>query len=96
MRQIVTSQYERARQIIKDNVDTLHTMAKLLLEYETLNTDDIRRIMDGEEITRDKPEVRIRTREQMEEERLEREQKDKAQDEKQPIISGPLPEPGSA
>jgi cell division protease FtsH len=96
VRQIVTSQYERARQIIKDNVDTLHTMAKLLLEYETLNTDDIRRIMDGEEITRDKPEVRIRTREQMEEERLEREQKDKAQDEKQPIISGPLPEPGSA
>lgn len=92
VRRIVTEQYQRAETIIKDNLDTLHRMAKLLLEYETLDTQDIQMIMRGEELTRDKPTTRIRTREQIEEERQTRDNKE----EKPPMMGGPLPEPGSA
>lgn len=95
VRKIVTEQYQRAKIIIQNNIETLHCMAKLLLEYETLGTDDIMKIMAGEEITRDKPTTRIRTREQLEEERRVK-RDEPSEEEKPPIIGGPLPEPGSA
>jgi len=42
---IVTSAYKKTRQMINDNIDTLHRMAKGLLEKETLNSQDIDEIM---------------------------------------------------
>jgi cell division protease FtsH len=45
VRDIVTGAYEKANQLIKDNLDTLHSMANGLLEKETLNSDDIDEIM---------------------------------------------------
>ncbi len=45
VRDIVTGAYEKANQLITDNLDTLHTMANALLEKETLNSDDIDEIM---------------------------------------------------
>ncbi len=45
VRNIVNSAYERASKLIKDNVDTLHTMAKALLEKETLDGKAIDEIM---------------------------------------------------
>jgi len=42
---IVTGAYEKASQLIKDNLDTLHSMANGLLEKETLDSGDIDDIM---------------------------------------------------
>jgi cell division protease FtsH len=45
VRDIVTGAYEKANQLITDNLDTLHRMAKALLEKETLDSKDIDEIM---------------------------------------------------
>ena len=45
VKNIVTGAYEKTRQFIQDNLDTLHKMASALLEKETLNSNDIDRIM---------------------------------------------------
>jgi cell division protease FtsH len=45
VRNIVKGAYEKASKLIKDNVDTLHTMAKALLEKETLDGKAIDEIM---------------------------------------------------
>jgi cell division protease FtsH len=49
VRNIVNSAYEKSSKLIKDNVDTLHTMAEALLEKETLDSKDIDKIMGIEE-----------------------------------------------
>ena len=46
---IITEQYDRARQIIEDNRDKLEVMARRLLDWETLESDQIDAIMKGEE-----------------------------------------------
>ena len=45
VRNIVNSAYEKSSKLIKDNVDILHTMAKALLEKETLDGKAIDEIM---------------------------------------------------
>jgi cell division protease FtsH len=42
---IVTGAYDKTRQFIKDNLETLRKMASALLEKETLNSKDIDEIM---------------------------------------------------
>ena len=42
---IVTTAYKKTSQMIKDNIETLHRMAKGLLEKETLDSHDIDEIM---------------------------------------------------
>jgi cell division protease FtsH len=45
----------RARQILTDHVDQLHTIAQALLEYETLTGEEIKRLIAGEDIDRPDP-----------------------------------------
>ena len=47
VRDIVTGAYEKAFQLIRDNLEIHDRMAKALLERETLNSDDIDEIMAG-------------------------------------------------
>lgn len=47
IRRIVDEQYSRARKIIEDNKDKVELMAGLLLEWETLDTEQINDIMEG-------------------------------------------------
>ena len=47
VRKIVTEQYERATRIIKENRDTLVRLAEALLEHESLDGVQIRRIVAG-------------------------------------------------
>ncbi len=56
IRQIVDTANERARKILTDNLDGLHTLANGLLEYETLTGDEIAALLRGETITRVDPE----------------------------------------
>jgi cell division protease FtsH len=47
IRRIIDEQYARARKIIEDNREKVETMATALLEWETLNADQINDIMAG-------------------------------------------------
>jgi cell division protease FtsH len=47
IRRIVDQQYALARKIIEDNRDKVEVMAKALLEWETLDADQINDIMEG-------------------------------------------------
>ncbi|MTJ83398.1 MAG: ATP-dependent metallopeptidase FtsH/Yme1/Tma family protein [Telmatospirillum sp.] len=53
IRGIVDTAYSRARKTLTDHLDGLHSLAQGLLEYETLSGDDIRKLMQGEPLTRD-------------------------------------------
>jgi cell division protease FtsH len=45
---IVSSQYEIARKVISENLEGLHALAKAVVEKETLDAEDIDRILRGE------------------------------------------------
>jgi len=47
IRRIIDEQYGRARRIIEENQDKVEIMASTLLEWETLDTDQINDIMEG-------------------------------------------------
>ena len=47
VRAIVDRNYKRAEQILKDNMDKLHSMADALMKYETIDTEQIADIMAG-------------------------------------------------
>jgi cell division protease FtsH len=49
---IVTQGYDRAKQVLTDNIDQLHALAAALLEVETLTGDEISRVLAGERIER--------------------------------------------
>ncbi|AOW13466.1 cell division protein FtsH [Hydrogenophaga crassostreae] len=47
VRSIIDIQYKLARDLIEENRDKMHAMAKALLEWETIDADQIDDIMDG-------------------------------------------------
>jgi len=47
VRRIIDAQYAAARRLIEDNQDKMHTMAKALLEWETIDSEQIDDIMAG-------------------------------------------------
>ena len=49
IRKIIDEQYDVARRLIEDNSDKMHAMAKALLEWETIDADQIHDIMEGRE-----------------------------------------------
>ncbi len=49
VRRIIDSNYRRAEQLLKDNIENLHTMAQALMKYETIDTQQINDIMAGRE-----------------------------------------------
>jgi cell division protease FtsH len=49
VRRIIDMQYALARSLIEENADKMHTMAKALLEWETIDKEQIDDIMDGKE-----------------------------------------------
>ncbi|MBZ0201237.1 MAG: ATP-dependent zinc metalloprotease FtsH, partial [Ignavibacteriaceae bacterium] len=50
IRTIVSDAMERAARILAENIDSLHLLAKELLEREILDSDEIDKIMHGEEL----------------------------------------------
>lgn len=47
VRRIIDEQYALARKLIEENKDKIEVMAKALLEWETIDSDQIKDIMDG-------------------------------------------------
>jgi cell division protease FtsH len=52
IRMIVESAYARATDVLTKHIDQLHSVAKALLEYETLSGDEIKGLLRGEPIIR--------------------------------------------
>ncbi len=53
IKNFVNTGYEEAKRILTDHEDQLHTIAKGLLEYETLSGDEMRNLLDGKPPVRD-------------------------------------------
>jgi cell division protease FtsH len=49
MRKLITRNYDRAEKLLNENIDKLHAMAKLLIKYETIDSEQIDAIMEGRE-----------------------------------------------
>jgi cell division protease FtsH len=56
VRDIVERNYRRAHEILGGKIDILHSLAKALLEYETLDGAEVERIVQGQKIERAAPE----------------------------------------
>jgi cell division protease FtsH len=60
---LVTGGYEKAKDILRQNIAILHSMAEALLEHETIDSDEVDLLIRGgrlEEINRRREERRIR------------------------------------
>ncbi len=55
VKRFVEKGLSRARQLLTDHIDQLHTIAQALLEYETLTGEEIKRLIAGEDIGRPDP-----------------------------------------
>ena len=51
VRAIVNRNYERARQLLIDNMDILHAMKDALVKYETIEEEQIKQLMNREPVT---------------------------------------------
>jgi len=49
VRKLIEENYDRAKSILEKHMDQLHLLAKALIKYETLDTTDIDRVMEGKE-----------------------------------------------
>jgi cell division protease FtsH len=56
VRRLVQSGLDEARRILTERLEDLHTLAKALLEYETLSGDEITNVLKGIPPRRDEPE----------------------------------------
>ena len=59
IRRLVTEGEQRARHILDEHLDGLHTVAKALLEYETLSGEEVKALLRGEKIYRPEEPVDI-------------------------------------
>ncbi len=47
IRAVIDRNYERAEQVLKEDIDKLHKMSEVLLELETIDSDQVEDIMEG-------------------------------------------------
>jgi len=50
VKRVITNAYDRAKAVLSENLDLLHTLAQALLERETLTAEDIKMIARGEQL----------------------------------------------
>lgn len=92
VKSIIDRAYDETKQLLEDNNDKLERIAKAVLKYETLNADDVQKIVDGE--TLDKPTVAdLLSREQEKTESETEKNADKKADSQQPDPQTPPPLP---
>ncbi|HMJ79582.1 MAG TPA: cell division protein FtsH, partial [Candidatus Dormibacteraeota bacterium] len=57
--EIVISCYDRAKKLLQENFETLNRLANALIEYETLEAEDVEVLVKGGTITRERPKPRV-------------------------------------
>ncbi len=72
VRRIMLSQYQRAKALLEKNREALKRIADALIEYETLEGDEVQTLMEGKALTRPPPKVRMATREEVDRKRAEK------------------------
>jgi cell division protease FtsH len=58
VRRLIEEAEAAARKVLTDNLDELHKLAAALLEYETLNGEEAKKVIKGEDIGREDPNNR--------------------------------------
>ncbi len=61
VRSIAEGCYHDAVSSLRESLDQLHAMAEALLEYETLDAAEVRKIMNGEKIVRPEPSAEVKS-----------------------------------
>jgi cell division protease FtsH len=64
VRSIITTQYERAKKLIASNIPMLDRIGNALLEYETIDGQELLALMRGELLSRAKPTQKVKSREE--------------------------------
>ena len=80
---ILTENYQKATQLLKENLDKLHAMANLLLEKETIYGEEVDKIMAG--ISNEEIVANMKEKEDAERQKLEQEKQKKADEDKRRI-----------
>jgi cell division protease FtsH len=62
IRAIIDGAYARATKVLSENIDELHLLAKGLLEHETLSGDEIKQVIKGEPVIRNRPDEPVPAR----------------------------------
>jgi len=89
---IMTKAYDDSHAIIEDNRDKVHAIARGLLKYETLSVEDVKKILDGQDL--DKPSMHdLLAQEAAKSPRAPAEPGHEPEAEGAPG-AGPIPEPG--
>jgi cell division protease FtsH len=88
VKRIVGEQYKRASELVATNLDKLKALAEALIEYETLDGDEVEMLMQGKLLTRAPPKVKMFTREEIDARR--KADTDRPGDKKTRGVLGPL------
>ncbi|QSQ25301.1 ATP-dependent zinc metalloprotease FtsH [Pyxidicoccus parkwayensis] len=59
VRSIVVGCYEKGKQLLTDNIEALKRVSDALVEYETLDAEDVNVLLQGGQLTRERPAPRI-------------------------------------
>jgi cell division protease FtsH len=59
VREIVMSCYDRGKRLLVENMETLKRVGEALLEYETLDAEDVNVLLQGGALTRERPPPRV-------------------------------------
>ncbi|WP_426752772.1 ATP-dependent zinc metalloprotease FtsH [Myxococcus sp. Y35] len=59
VRGIVVGCYERGKQLLTENIDALRRVSDALVEYETLDAEDVNILLQGGQLTRERPPPRV-------------------------------------
>ncbi len=84
---IVMTQYNRAKKLLADNMHLLESIAQALLTYETIDRQDLVALMNGEQIDKIKPVSRVKSSEELDEEKLQKDKLAMSIDKESPVIS---------
>ena len=89
VRNIMNTQYQRARALVEKHRDALTRVAEALIEYETLEGYEVQMLMEGQAMTREPPKVRMPTREEVDRRYLADRAAAKSEKEQRQVL-GPL------
>jgi cell division protease FtsH len=87
IRNFVLKAESRAEQLLSDNIDNVHILAKALLEFETLNNVQLDQLLEGKTLEKSVPNGRAKHPEESKEEQEATDQTSEehtAEEEKQP------------
>ncbi|MBI5509385.1 MAG: ATP-dependent zinc metalloprotease FtsH [Deltaproteobacteria bacterium] len=87
VKRIVGEQYRRAKDLVATHQDKLKAVADALIEYETLDGEEIEGLMQGRALTRPPPKIKMFTREEID---AKRKAEAAATDKKPRGVLGPL------